>query len=254
AAGRTVADSDFKHAYSGAEANEIVTVLQKLQAVQRVVLAVNQEYIRSAAMDELFRTEPPFKLQGSYRNMNKLAEKILPVMNDDEIDALLDDHYAGESQLLTGEAEFNVLRLAEMRDKLGQADAQRLADIRQEFRRSQSMGGRDADAGQALANQLSHIHTALESLSDTGNSAYVAQLARLNETIAAMDLTVVNQPSQVVEEAMQRLAATIETTFMPVVASMDKKIDLDLAILRRVNDLREELDEHVDQSQDSSGE
>ncbi|MEM7081088.1 MAG: AAA family ATPase, partial [Pseudomonadota bacterium] len=81
AAGRTVADSDFKHAYSGAEASEIVTVLQKLQAVQRVVLAVNQEYIRSAAMDELFRTEPPFKLQGSYRNMNKLAEKILPVMN-----------------------------------------------------------------------------------------------------------------------------------------------------------------------------
>ena len=27
------------------------------------------------------RVEPPFKLQGSYRNMNKLAEKISPVMN-----------------------------------------------------------------------------------------------------------------------------------------------------------------------------
>ena len=38
-----------------------------------------------AQADE-YRTEPPFQLQGSYRNMARLAEKILPVMSDDEIE------------------------------------------------------------------------------------------------------------------------------------------------------------------------
>ena len=41
-----------------------------------VILKVNLEYIRSAAQADEYRTEPPFKLQGSYRNMNKMAEKI----------------------------------------------------------------------------------------------------------------------------------------------------------------------------------
>ena len=43
-------------------------------------------YIASAAQEDAYRTEPPFKLQGSYRNMNKLAEKVAPVMNDDELE------------------------------------------------------------------------------------------------------------------------------------------------------------------------
>ena len=47
---------------------------------------MNQEYIRSASQDDAFRTEPPFKLQGSYRNMNKLAEKVVSAMNDAELE------------------------------------------------------------------------------------------------------------------------------------------------------------------------
>ena len=40
---------------------------------------------------------------------------------------------------------------------------------------------------------------------------------------------------------LQQLANIIETTFMPVVSSMDKKIDLDLAIVRKVNDMSEAI-------------
>ena len=55
---------------------------------------------------DAFRTEPPFKLQGSYRNMNKMAEKISAVMTDKELLTLIDDHYLGEAQLLKLVAPF----------------------------------------------------------------------------------------------------------------------------------------------------
>jgi hypothetical protein len=51
---------------------------EKLVTIREVVLRVNQEYIHSAAQADEFRTEPPFRLQGSYRNMNRLAEKVVP--------------------------------------------------------------------------------------------------------------------------------------------------------------------------------
>src|SRR5690606_5037888 len=64
--------------YSPDELGEIVAVLKKLLRVRDVVLAVNRQYIRSAAQADEYRTEPPFKLQGSYRNMNRIAEKVVP--------------------------------------------------------------------------------------------------------------------------------------------------------------------------------
>ena len=57
--------------------------------VRNVILNVNKHYISSAAMDDQYRTEPPFKLQGSYRNMNRMAEKILAIMNEDELKTLI---------------------------------------------------------------------------------------------------------------------------------------------------------------------
>ncbi len=53
----------------------MLSVLRKMRRAQQVVLRVNRAYIASAAQADSSRTEPPFKLQGSYRNMNKLAER-----------------------------------------------------------------------------------------------------------------------------------------------------------------------------------
>ncbi len=248
AQGEAVADTDFSHAYSAAEANEIVAVLKKMIDVQRVVLSVNQEYIRSAATDEAFRTEPPFKLQGSYRNMNKLAEKVLPIMNDEELQALLDDHYAGESQLLTGEAEFNVLKLAELRGTLTDEARARLDQILGDYRRTKSLGGDEADPATRLSLQLASINESIGKAASefAGDSAMEREIKALTSTIRDAEIKIINQPSQVVEEAMVNLAKTIETTFMPVVAAMDKKIDLDLAILRRVSELNDGIDAYRD--------
>ena len=101
---------------------------------------MNQQYIRSAAQDDAFRTEPPFKLQGSYRNMNKLAEKVVSAMNDEELEQLVDDHYRGESQTLTTGAEQNLLKLAELRGRMTGAAGARWTEIKEEFVRTRRAG------------------------------------------------------------------------------------------------------------------
>ena len=62
---------------SADQVSECVAVIAKLLKVRDIVLRVNRTYIRSAAQVDAYRTEPAFKLQGSYRNMNRIAEKIL---------------------------------------------------------------------------------------------------------------------------------------------------------------------------------
>lgn len=77
-----VRPDQLSHPYSKVELEQILSVLRTLLRVQEVVLAVNRAYIASAAQSDAARTEPPFLLQGSYRNMNAIAERIVPVMND----------------------------------------------------------------------------------------------------------------------------------------------------------------------------
>ncbi|WP_103939716.1 DNA repair ATPase [Thermomonospora echinospora] len=136
----------LSHPYSQVELDQMVSVLRKLLRVQQIVLAANRAYIASAAQSDDSRTEPPFQLQGSYRNMNKLAERIVPVMNDTELESLIDDHYLGESQTLAAGAEANLLKLAELRGTLTTAQATRWHDVKQSYLRAKALGGQDDDA------------------------------------------------------------------------------------------------------------
>jgi hypothetical protein len=120
----------LSHRYSSVELEQVLSVLRKLVRAQQVVLACNQAYIASAAQSEESRTEPPFLLQGSYRNLNKLAARIVPVMNDAELEAVIDDHYRGEAQTLGSAAEGNLLKLKELRGTLSAAEAERWAAIK----------------------------------------------------------------------------------------------------------------------------
>ncbi len=164
AQGKDVSTNGLKHAYSAAEVNEIVAVLKLLVSVRQVVYKVNQQYITSAAQDDKYRVEPPFKLQGSYRNMNKLAEKISPAMNAAELQQLISDHYLGESQLLTTGAEENLLKLAELRGTMTDEQKARWAQIKDDFLRNKGMGGDEADTGQRVVAQLSDIARGLQLL------------------------------------------------------------------------------------------
>ncbi|GGS81123.1 DNA repair ATPase [Nonomuraea spiralis] len=136
-----VRPDQLRHPYGKAELDQVLSVLAKLVRVQEVVLANNTAYIASASQSEASRTEPPYRLQGSYRNMNKLAERIVPAMNDDELEAVIDDHYLGEAQTLTQDAEANLLKLAELRGRLTPAQAARWAEIKAAFLRARALGG-----------------------------------------------------------------------------------------------------------------
>ncbi|WP_431962413.1 DNA repair ATPase [Actinacidiphila sp. bgisy160] len=128
------------HPYPPAERDRVVAVLRLLLRAQRTVLAVNRAYVASAAQSDEARTEPAFRLQGSYRNMNQLAERISPVMNDAELDALVDDHYRAEAQTLTSAAEANLLKLAELRGTLTAGQAARWEEVKAAHRRGRAAG------------------------------------------------------------------------------------------------------------------
>ncbi|GAA3726436.1 DNA repair ATPase [Salinactinospora qingdaonensis] len=147
----SVRPDQLTHPYSAVELEQILAVLRKLLVVQRVVLTNNQAYIASAAQSDAARTEPPFQLQGSYRNMNKLAERVMPVLNDAELSALIDDHYLGEAQTLTSGAEANLLKLAELRGTMTEEQAKRWAEVKDAYLRERALGGADDPMSRAVA-------------------------------------------------------------------------------------------------------
>ncbi|MEU8986558.1 DNA repair ATPase [Streptomyces sp. NPDC048558] len=174
--------------YAPAELERILAVLRHLLTARQTVLAVNAAYIASAAQSDTTRTEPPFQLQGSYRNMNKIAQRIQPVMNDAELAALIDDHYTAEAQTLTTGAEANLLKLAELRGTLTAQQASRWAEVKTAQVRSQALGGpEDAPLPRAiaalglLADRIAAIETAINRAADPRHLSANSQARRAAE-------------------------------------------------------------------------
>ncbi|MGW5199161.1 DNA repair ATPase [Streptomyces spiralis] len=156
------------HPYAPAELDRILSVLRHLLTARETVLAVNAAYIASAARSDATRTEPPFRLQGSYRTMNKIAQRIRPVMNATELAAVLDDHFTAEAQTLTGGAEANLLKLAELRGTLTPEQSRRWAELKAAHVRARDLGGpaeepltRATAALALLADRMAAIESAL---------------------------------------------------------------------------------------------
>ena len=169
---------EFEGNHSTQEIEEYKEVLTRMLVVRDAILKVNLEYIRSAAMEDAYRTEPAFKLQGSYRNMNKLTEKIVPIMNDEELMTLLVSHYEGESQTLTTGAESNMLKFKEMIGALTETEATRWEEVKKAFNKNKVMQGSKDDPMVQVVAQLSNfsdhlkdIHSSLKEGIEKGVSA-----------------------------------------------------------------------------------
>jgi len=202
ARGEEIATTELSHGYSAVEVSEIKKVLSHMFRAQAALLMVNQMYIESASQDDKFRTEPPFKLQGSYRNMNRLAEKIVPVMNDAEVEQLISDHYVGESQTLTTGAEQNLLKLAEMRGVMTDEEQARWTQIKEEFVRHRRMGGGADDPVSRVTGTLSGLSedlTGIKQVLEEGtNRGLDAQLASVGEQLGAIkDALAAGDPGEV---------------------------------------------------------
>ncbi|HWH69677.1 MAG TPA: AAA family ATPase, partial [Candidatus Sulfotelmatobacter sp.] len=158
---------DFAANFSAEELSELVDVMRKLLRVRDVVLKVNAEYIYSASQADAYRTEPPFKLQGSYRNMNRLAETILPVLNEAEVTGILLEHYKNEAQTLTKGAEANLLKFKELTGMLSAIEAQRWHEIKRTFKKNLLLRTADGqDPVGLVVGQLSAFNEGLESIKE----------------------------------------------------------------------------------------
>jgi hypothetical protein len=277
AQGHDVPTSDLKHAYSGMELNEIISVFKHLFKAQEVLLKVNQTYIASAGVEEAFRTEPSFKLQGSYRNMNKIAEKVVAAMNEAELQRLITDHYTGESQTLTTGAEHNLLKLAELRGNMTPAQRERWEDIKKNFRRIQVSGSATDDPVSRVTASVSSLGTYLDgiqvTLSETARSliearakeaatqqgegaqatgaavtaaAFAAQLGPLLERLSGalqavsrpqLEVKVEHQPPPGVDELLAQQVAIIERTLVPLVRTTTQHLGDAMAIHHKLDEL-----------------
>lgn len=132
---------DLEGNYLKQDIDDFIAVLRHVLKIRNVVIKVNQNYIQSAAMQDNYRTEPPFKMQGSYRNMSKLVAQVVPMMNEQEIDQVLLAHYESESQTLTADTESNLLKLKELAELLNPVELERWETIKEIFRKNNKHGG-----------------------------------------------------------------------------------------------------------------
>jgi len=157
---------EFEDNYSAEELDEHLSAMKKLYVVRDVVLKVNRQYILSAGQSEQYRTEPPFLLQGSYRNMNRIAGRVLPIMNEQELWTLIYSTYEQDAQTLTTGTESNLLKFRELTGRLTGEQAQRWEDIKKTFGRNLLLGGDAEDNVGKVIRQLNAFSAGLDSLKD----------------------------------------------------------------------------------------
>ncbi|QTD45189.1 DNA repair ATPase [Ottowia testudinis] len=164
AQGEPIDPAQLAHPYSTVELEEIKNLLQRLMQARDVLLKVNLAYIQSAAQDDRYRQAPPFKLQGSYRNMARLAPQITPLMTAPEMNALLRDHYRGEAQTLTTGAEENLLQLAHLIGQPSADEAARWQQIQGDYQRLKKLGGAEDDPALRVTSGLLDIARSVDAL------------------------------------------------------------------------------------------
>ncbi|KAA1247459.1 DNA repair ATPase [Aquimarina sp. RZ0] len=132
---------ELKGNHTKQEIQEYLAVLEKVVTIRNTIMHVNATYIKSAAMEDANRTEPSFKLQGSYRDMSKLVAKVVPIMNATELQTLLLSHYENESQTLTSAAEANLLKYKELTNSITKEEITRWETIKDTFIKNNKLKG-----------------------------------------------------------------------------------------------------------------
>src|SRR5688572_1853392 len=126
-------------------------------------------------------------------------------MNDAELERLIDDHYASESQTLTKGAEQNLLKLAEMRGRLTPEQSARWVEIKEAFGRVQRMGGSDSDPVARITGTLSGLDLQLKGIREAITGALLASSA---ESSAGSDMAELTK--QLGELGRQRVEVRLE--------------------------------------------
>lgn len=213
---------DFEGNYTPAEIEEFAKTLKHLFRVRDTILSVNLEYIKSAAQEDAYRVEPSFKLQGSYRNMARIAEKVIPMMTPEEVAGLIFDHYQNESQTLTTGAEANLLKFRLMEGVLTEVEKARWEQIKKDFGKQKLLGGAGEDDPIArVVAQMTQFNEGLESIS-----------LGLNRPQSLSDLSLAHL--QKIIEGLRAVPVKVDINVVPVqdddhsIESISKKSPIDI--------------------------
>jgi hypothetical protein len=157
AMGDQIRSEDLQHSYSGPELQRVTSVLKHFVQVRDALMKVNSAYMQSATLDDGMRGEPPFLMQGSYRNMSRIAPRVVPEMTTQEVSTLIRDHYLAESQTLAGAGAWNLAKLAEVLGSSDESELAKVDDLRERWRETST--GNDPLA--AIAGALRGIQHSL---------------------------------------------------------------------------------------------
>ena len=220
--------------------------------IRDIVLQVNQEYIYSAAQQEEYRTEPPFKLQGSYRNMNKIAEKVVSLMNEEELETVILSHYENESQTLTTGAEANFLKFKELMGKLTEEEQARWEEIKVSYVKIQRMKTLGTQAYiQDVLNSIGGISTGIKSLEETiqafPKDSRTQELAQLGESI---NLTIEGQSKSQEEmlDSQAELIKKLSQVLKEHSKTITQKVDVDSNVLAQLESQQKEFQKVLQES------
>lgn len=230
---------EFEGNYSAEELNEYLSTMKKLYRVRDVVLKVNQEYIQSAGQAAEYRTEPPFLLQGSYRNMNRIAGRVLPVMNEQELWTLIFSTYEQDAQTLTTGTESNLLKFRELTGRLTPEQAQRWKEIKNTFGRNLLLGGDTEDNVGKVIRQLNAFGTGLDSLKDViaeGVSSIktekeVHRQEQKTDGLGEVGRQVLGRMSEIVDEMKRQRKEQSEVTKTQAEIKAEKDMNLLTSVL-----------------------
>ncbi len=155
--------------------------------------------------------------------MNKLAEKVVSAMNDDELERLVDDHYASESQTLTTGAEHNLLKLAELRGRMSAEQKARWSEIKEGFLRVQRLGGKDDDPVARVTGTLGGLDVQLRGIRETLAQAVAGEKSGSADSLASglKELT-----ASLERLTRPKLEVSLSEPANPALALVDRQLDV----------------------------
>ena len=233
AQGEEVSASELSYDYSGVERDDIIQTIQHMMQCRDVLLRVNEQYIFAAAQDDSLRKEPPFKLQGSYRNMSKLTEKLAPAMNKEEVNALISDHYRGESQTLTSGARSNLLKLEELRGRLQGDEREEWSRIKEEFLMVRRMGGSGDDPVARVTGSLGMISEQLKVIPMAlQNNESSTHIEKIHQQLASLQGDWSKENEHLLT-SINDIVQSLQSAHDPILTTHVGKVSQELAQLRQ---------------------
>jgi hypothetical protein len=182
--------------------------------------------------------------------MNKMAEKVVPVMTEEEVEQLIADHYRGEAQTLTIGAEENLLKLAELRNNQTSEEKVRWQQIKADFVRHQNLGDSDNPIA-AVASQISLLQKGLNQIGEALLEPKSAALDTLNETLASLKLQVnIEKPDDsALAETLALFSENMASFLTPLVNALQSNKNVDLAMIDTLKTLNLTTEKSVKSSE-----